>query len=199
VEDPLKALREFLDVWGSKLGGGQEESTSCVKEAITVLQEACKGQESKASKQARLRRTMTQLQARQQKVKKVRGQVVATQEKLARLEKQVTELDEDIHRLELEEKLLCTEVQEAVDPPTPLEAEGDAAGVTGAQTQSDRQASPPGADLAAISGLLSQLMKAVSGQKMGRKRFRDQGSVDMPADWGTQEEDDEMGSSQGGD
>jgi hypothetical protein len=50
-----------------------------------------------------------------------------------------------------------------------------------------------------ITGLLAQLVKVVSGQKAGRKRLRDQGPGDFPAEWGTQEDDEDMGSSLGED
>jgi chromosome segregation ATPase len=175
----LQALREFLDSWGTKLCEEHEDGDTGIKEAVLMLKEHIKGQEPKAVKQARLQSTMAQLQARKGKLKHARGQVQYFQEQLCHMEKQVDDLETDISRLEIEEKELCSEVQEAEDLPTPPSEEADSGG-SGKDRASQKGDSTPKQeqDLGQVPAMLARLTELMSVKVKRRKRARNLGDRD---------------------
>jgi chromosome segregation ATPase len=185
MKNPLEALREFLDSWGAKLCEEQEDGDSGIKEAVLMLKEHIKGQEPKAVKQARLQSTMAQLQARKTKLKQARGQVQYFQEQLCQVEKQVDDLETDIARLEIEEKELCSEVQEAEDLPTPPSGEADTGGHDKEQMHQKGDITPKsGQDLGQVPAMLARLTELMSVQVKQRKRARNMGTRESSPDGG---------------
>jgi hypothetical protein len=99
------------------------------------------------------------------------------------MEKQVDDLETDISRLEIEEKELCSEVQEAEDLPTPPSEETDSAG-SGKDRESPKGDSTPkqDQDLGQVPAMLAKLTELMSVQAKRRKRARNLGDRDSSPD-----------------
>ena len=104
-------LRDLLGKMGPALEKMDPEHANPLKATILALQEQLRGQEPKATKQARMQSVMAQGQAKKVKFRQLKESTRSLRAELEAAEQRLEELEEEIARLDQEEKILCAEVQ----------------------------------------------------------------------------------------